>query len=178
MTEQKIGAQLDALGFTVDIEDGHHITEAKIELRTEAADGSTWSAIARHPRPVPGETPVPSPVERRIVTVVADRQELSEEQQARVMRWLEANGLDPKRVARRAITIECNVRGREESAHVIGFSEFYVDNDGRKVIDEKTLLDAFTYERWVRQIVQLEPDPSWRGWDAHRSVQQALKEEE
>ncbi|WP_331764843.1 hypothetical protein [Streptomyces sp. NBC_01238] len=166
MTEQKIGAQLDALGLTADIEDGHRITEATVELTTEAEDGSNfcWQASARFPPPNPGATPVPSPVERRVVTVFSEGQEPSDEQRQRIKRWLAANGIDPKRVALKTITVECNVRGQSENAHIIGFSEFYVDETGSKVIDEKTLRDAAMYQRWVRQIVPLEPDPNWGGW--------------
>lgn len=166
MTEQKIGAQLDALGLTADIEDGHRIAEATVEITTESADGlgGYWHAVARYPRPEHGATPVPSPVERRVVTVFREGQELSDEQGERIKRWLAANGLDPKRVARKTITVECNVRGESENAHIIGFTEFYVDETGSKVIDEKTLQDAAMYQRWVRQIVPLEPDPNWGGW--------------
>ncbi|MFD7615766.1 hypothetical protein [Streptomyces sp. NPDC059802] len=112
----------------------------------------------------PGAMPVPNPVERRIVTVLRGGQDISEEQRLRVARWLEANGIDPKRVAREQITIESQVRGDRESGHLIGFTEYYVNADGHKVINEKTHDGAVTYERWVRQTVPLEPDPAWGGW--------------
>jgi hypothetical protein len=115
--------------------------------------------------------PVPSPVERRIVTVVRGNQELSEEQRLRITRWLEANQIEPKRVsAHEPITIECKVRGDSESFHVIGFTEYYVDSEGNKVFNEKTRNEALTYERWVAQVAELEPDPSWEGWDAWRAA--------
>lgn len=111
-------------------------------------------------RPVP----VPSPVERRIITVVDEGQDISGEQRERVTRWLAANGVDPKRVALKRITLECNVRGQHENAHIIGFTELYEDETGHRVIDEKTQNSAVMYERWVRQTVPLEPDPTWIGW--------------
>ncbi|MEU9947101.1 hypothetical protein [Streptomyces sp. NPDC047939] len=117
----------------------------------------------------PGSVPVPHPVERRVVTVVSDGQRISEEQRERVASWLQANGIDPDRVVRGRITVECQVRGSEEARHLIWFSEYYTDSEGNKVINERTLDEALTYERWVAQKVPLSNDPTWPGWDEHRA---------
>jgi len=109
---------------------------------------------------------VPYPVERRIVTVVAEGQQLSQEQRERVSRWLQANGVDHRRVALAPITIESKVYGDTAGRQVIGFREYYETPDGRRVINERTLDGALTYERWVEQKAPLEPDPAWEGWDA------------
>ncbi|MEV6146429.1 hypothetical protein [Streptomyces sp. NPDC051992] len=180
MSEQKIGAQLDALGLTADIEDGYRITEATVHLTAEGEGGSTWHSVARVSRQAPESLPVPSPVEVRVVTVVREGQEVTGEQRARVNRWLEANGIDPKRVALRDITVESKVRGGREGRHLIGFTEFYQDETGYKVLDEKKRIpEAVTYQRWVRQTVPLEPDPTWVGWpEARRQEKQAQQERE
>lgn len=165
MTEQKIGAQLDELGLTAELEEGHRIVEAKVELTTEPGPHSEWgylsAVVAQAPR---RDTPVPHPVERRIVTVIGEGQEISEEQRERVGRWLTANGIDPKRVTRQGIRIESNVRGDRDGSHIIGFTEYYETADGHRIANEKTKNEALTYERWVRQTVELEPDPTWEGW--------------
>ncbi|MFB6665951.1 hypothetical protein [Streptomyces parvus] len=115
--------------------------------------------------------PVPSPIERRIVTVVKGGQEITGEQRERINRWLRANEINPARVAAHSgITVECNVRGPHEVRHVIGFTEFYVDQDGHKVLNPRNLHDAMTDERWVDQVVPLEADPNWSGWDAYERV--------
>ena len=112
--------------------------------------------------------PVPSPIERRIVTVTKDDQEVTDEQRERINRWLRANQIDPTRVsARNGITVECSVRGPREARHVIGFTEFYVDKDGHKVSNPRNLREVLTYERWVDQVVPLEADPDWPGWDVY-----------
>lgn len=121
---------------------------------------------------------VPHPVERRIVRVMAEDQDLTEEQRRRVVAWLEANGIDHKRVARKAITVECNVHGDREANHIICFREFYETPDGHRVINEKTRTEALTFERWVRQTVPLDPDPSWEGWAAYRARVEELKRQE
>jgi hypothetical protein len=115
----------------------------------------------------PKRTLAPHPVERRIVEVVQEGQELSDEQRTRVAAWLEANGIEPRRVALNTITVECNVHGSRESRHVIGFHEYYETPDGQRTINERTLDAALTFQRWVAQTVPLEPDPMWEGWDAY-----------
>jgi len=113
----------------------------------------------------PAVTPVPHP-ERRIVTVIAEGQQITSEQRTRVSDWLRANGIDPRRVLPGPITVECKMQGDVPGRQVIGFWEFYEDADGRRVINERTLNEALKYERWVEQRVPLAPDPAWQGWDA------------
>lgn len=111
--------------------------------------------------------PAPFPVETRIVTVVKDGDALSPEQRERLCKWLRANGIDPARVAHFPITVESRIRGAEDTNHVIGFTEYYLDEEGHKVINMKTLDGVMTYQRWVQQQVPIEPDPQWEGWDAY-----------
>ena len=164
MTEQKIGAQLDAIGLTADIQDGYRVAEATVHLTAEAEDGSTWRSVTYASNLTPERLPVPSPVEVRLVTVVREGQDISGEQRERVNRWLTANGIDPGRVALKDIVVESKIRGDRESQGLIGFTEFYQDETGHKVVNEKDRSRALTYERWVRQTVELEPDPTWGGW--------------
>ncbi|MCA1220256.1 hypothetical protein [Streptomyces sp. 8L] len=104
----------------------------------------------------------PNPVALHVVTVVAEGQEIVEEQRARLADWLEANGIDPKRVSQRGpITVETRMHeGQLIGQGLIGFQEYYLDGDGHKELNEKTV-EPFTYERWVRQQVPLGPDPAW-----------------
>lgn len=125
-----------------------------------------------------GRTLVPHPVERRIVQVVTEGQELSEAQKSRVRDWLEANGVDPKRVARKDVVVECNVRGDRENRHIIGFHEYYETPDGHRVMNEKTFDGALTFQRWVAQTVPLDADPEWEGWDAYHARIDARKRQE
>lgn len=110
---------------------------------------------------------VPFPVELRIVTVVSEGQQVSEEQRERVGQWLQANGIDHRRVTGGPITIESKMRGDVVGRQVIGFWEYYETPEGTRVINEKTLTSALTYQRWVEQTVPLEPDPDWDGWEAY-----------
>ncbi len=167
MTEKTIGAQLDALGLSADLPPGDRVVEATVSLVTgrEGYGLEHHQPIHLPPKP-PGAIPVPHPVERRIVTVVAEGQELSTEQRARVVAWLEANGIDPRRVTQGPITIECNMRGDRPGRQVIGFTEYYEDADGHRQMNERALDRALTYQRWVEQKVPIEPDPAWNGWAA------------
>ncbi|WP_392892350.1 hypothetical protein [Streptomyces sp. LN699] len=58
MTEQKIGAQLDELGLTVDLEDGDRVTEAVVTITTTLED---YGGHMRH-KPVHVPTPELKPV--------------------------------------------------------------------------------------------------------------------
>lgn len=179
MTEQKIGAQLDAIGLTADLEDGYRVAEATVHLTAEAEDGTTWRSVTYASSLTPERLPVPSPVEVQLVTVVREGQDISGEQRERINRWLTANEIDPKRVALKGIVIESKIRGDREGQHLIGFTEFYQDETGHKVVNEKDRSRALTYQRWVRQSVPLEPDPTWIGWpEVHRQQEQARKERE
>lgn len=122
-------------------------------------------------KPIP-RVLVPHPIELRVVTVVDEGQEISEEQRKRVADWLDANGVDHRRVVG-PVSIETKMRGDEVGRQVIGFREYYEDADGHRTINEKTLKEALTYERWVEQKVPLGPDPEWEGWDAWRAENQA-----
>lgn len=165
-----IGEQLDALGMDCDLEPGHRVLEATVTLVTGDGERGRW-----HREPIilpkrePGATPVPHPVECRIITVVEDHQEISEEQRARVATWLEANGIDPSRVALGRITVESKLYAGKPGWQIIGFTEYYETPDGHRVVDQRNRKGALTYQRWVEQSVPLEPDPAWEGWDARRA---------
>lgn len=176
MAEKTIGAQLDDLGLSLEIPSGERVLEASVTLVT-GQDG--YAAEHHHPitlpRQTPGAIPVPHPVERRIITVLSEGQEVSEEQRARIVAWLTANGINPSRVACGTITIECTVRGDRPGRQVIGFTEYYENPDGHREIDQRTLDGALTYQRWVEQTVPIEPDPTWIGWDAKHAELDAMK---
>ena len=174
---ESIGQQLDALGLTsFDMPAGHRVEEATITLVTgEDGYGSEIHQPMRLPRRSPGSIPVPRPVERRIITVVAEGQEVSAEQQARIVAWLKANGIDPSRVARGEITVECNMHGDRPGRQVIGLTEYYENPAGQREMNWKTLDGALTYQRWVEQTVPIEADPTWQGWDAWHAKHDALK---
>lgn len=174
-TGESIGQQLDALGLAVDLEPGDRVLEATVTLVTGGDSASEQHRPIRLPIQKPGTTPVPNPVERRTVTVVAEGQEISEEQRQRVMAWLTANGIDPRRVARGAITIECTMRGDQVGRQVIGFTEYYENADGHREMNWKSRDGALTFERWVVQEVPLEPDPAWKGWPAWHAEIAATK---
>lgn len=162
---ESIGQQLDALGLTLDVPDGHLVKEATVHLVTgQDGYGVEIHRPVRLPRQEPGSTPVPHPVERRIVTVVAEGQEISSEQRERVTTWLQANGIDPRRVALGAITVECTMRGDQPGRQIIGFTEYYENPDGQREMNWKTQEGALTFQRWVIQQVPIEPDPTWQGW--------------
>jgi hypothetical protein len=158
VTQRTIGAQLDDLGLTVDLEDGDQILEATVTLVTGNGHLSEQHRPVKLPAEPPGSVPVPNPVERRIVTVVADGQKISDEQRKRVVAWLQANGVDPQRVTG-AITIECKMRGEQVGRQIIGFTEYYQNPDGKREMNWKTRVEALTFQRWVVQKVPLEPDP-------------------
>lgn len=178
MTEKTIGEQLDALGLSVDIPLGERVLEATVTLVTGGDEG----AAEQHqpislPRSEPGTVPVPHPVELRIITVVAEGQEVSEEQRARIVAWLGANGIDPGRVARGAITIRCHMHGDRPGRQVIEFTEYYESPDGYREMNWKTRDGALTYRRWVEQKAPIEPDPLWIGWAAKHAEIDAMKAE-
>lgn len=170
-----IGQQLDDLGLTAALPAGHRVVEATVSLVTEQDGCGEIHRPISLPREEPGSTPVPHPAERRIVTVVADGQQISDEQRERVAAWLTANGIDPRRVAPGGITIECKVHGDRVGRQIIGFTEYYVNPDGHREMNWKTRNGALTYERWVEQTVPIEPDPTWKGWDARHAEIDAMK---
>ena len=175
MSEKTIGTQLDDMGLADDVPPGDRVVEATVTLVTGPEDGAaTVHKPVRLPKGEPGSIPVPHPVERRIVTVVSDGQDLSDEQKQRVTAWLRANGIDPSRVTGE-ISIICKMRGDEVGRQLIAFTEYYVNPSGHKEMNLKTLAGALTFERWVEQSVPLEPDPAWTGWDAWRAQMRAAQ---
>jgi len=108
---------------------------------------------------------VPHQVIKQIVTVVDDDQEITPEQRQRVADWLSANGVDPATVAQGKITLEYKVYGARTRRQFIGFRQYYLE-DGKKVHAEATN-DVVTFHRYVEQHTELEPDPSWEGWEAY-----------
>lgn len=176
MTSQRtVGTQLDDLGLAIELEEGDRVIEATVTLVTGNGNVSEQHRPVKLPADPPGSIPVPHPVERRIVTVVAEGQNVSEEQRSRICVWLEANGIDPRRVAQGAITIECTMRGDQVGRQIIGFCEYYESADGHRELDWKTRQGALTYERWVVQEVPLDPDPAWKGWPARHAEIAAMK---
>lgn len=101
---------------------------------------------------------VPSPVEKRIVTICETGQNITDEQRRRIRQWLQANEIDPARVAAETITVEYNVRPLSMSPGIICFTEYYLDSEGHKIFDMKTL-DAAKLSRHVEQKAEIEPDP-------------------
>lgn len=171
-----IGQQLDDLGLTTALPAGHQVVEAIVSVVTEQDGCGEIHRPISLPREEPGSTPVPHPVERRIVTVVAADQQISDEQRKRVVAWLTANGIDPRRVAPDGITIEYKVHGDRVGRQIIGFTEYYENPDGNREMNWRTRDGALTYARWVEQVVPIEPDPTWKGWAAQRAEAAAAKE--
>lgn len=174
---ESIGQQLDALGLTSFVmPDGHRVEEATISLVTGEEDhGREIHRPVRLPLQNPGSIPVPHPVERRIVTVVTEGQDLNTEQRARIVAWLRSNGIDPGRVALGTITVECNMHGDRPGQQIIGFTEYYENPDGQREMNWSTRDGALTYQRWVVQAVPIEPDPSWKGWGAWHAERDTAK---
>lgn len=117
------------------------------------------------PPDLPKSHLAPAPVVQHIVTVVEEGQELTAEQRARTAAWLEANGIDPRLVARDEITVRYKTYGSKPGRKLIGFHQFY-EEDGVRVFDWATNA-ALTFQRSVEQTVELAPDPAWEGWDRY-----------
>ncbi|MEU5360286.1 hypothetical protein ACFY9R_28835 [Streptomyces albidoflavus] len=105
--------------------------------------------------------PVPNGPEWRIVQVVSDdtANTINAEQRQRLVHWLSANGLDPKQVALKAITVETEWRGDTPCRSLIHFWQHHTDPSGAKLINERTR-GPLLFERWVQQQVPLAPEPS------------------
>ncbi|MFD8384236.1 hypothetical protein ACFV2X_37930 [Streptomyces sp. NPDC059679] len=101
---------------------------------------------------------VPSPVEKRIITIFETGKNITDEQQQRIRHWLQANEIEPARVALDTITVEYNVRPRSTSPGIICFTEYYLDSDGHKIFDIKAH-EAAKFLRHVEQKVEIDPDP-------------------
>ncbi|MEU8469590.1 hypothetical protein AB0F30_16980 [Streptomyces sp. NPDC029006] len=178
MTQKRtIGSQLDDLGLALDLEDDHRVVEATVTLVTDAGNYLQEHRPITLPVKEPGSVLVPHPVERRIITVLAEDQELSAEQRERVQTWLTENGIDPKHVARGAITVEGKMFGNRPGRQYIGFRQFHLEN-GQKV-HAQVSNDVVTFQRYVEQTVELAPDPAWEGWEAaHARVDQIKHQNE
>lgn len=157
MTDQKIGAQLDALGLVIDMEEGDRVAEATVTVATHWGDGGLMHhRSVRVPTPQP--QPVPHPVQHRIVTVMKAGQALSEGQRMRVWAWLEANGIDPRSVSTEgSITVHSQAVGSSEGAYQIRYTEYYKDRSGQRFTDVPSE-GLVTVERCVRQVVPLDED--------------------
>lgn len=107
------------------------------------------------------DSPVPHPVETRIIKVIEEGQEITDQQRERVAAWLEANGIDSKRVPLKAelLVESSHLPDGSSKRSLIKIREYYLNGDGSRVVDPKTGNDPVTYERWVEQRVQLEPEP-------------------
>jgi hypothetical protein len=168
MPLRKIGSALDALGAQVDVPDGYSITGAEVSVTLsppeDSEKGAEWEEKLSLPIRPPGQTPVPHPVVRHVITVVEEGQNISDAQRQRVIHWLRANGVDPARVAAERITLEYKMYGEKKGRQLIGFTQFHLE-DGNKVHAYKTN-DVVKFQRYVEQTVELEPDPTWEGWQS------------
>ncbi|MCF0086585.1 MULTISPECIES: hypothetical protein [unclassified Streptomyces] len=164
MTQKRtIGSQLDDLGLALDLEEGHRVLEATVTLVTGNDDYGVQHRPIELPMKEPGSIPVPHLVERRVITVVAEDQELSAEQLDRVRTWLTANGIDPAVVAGGTITIEGTMYRGELGRQYIGFHQYYLENGSK--VHAPIANSAVKFHRYVEQVVELEPDPAWEGLD-------------
>lgn len=99
---------------------------------------------------------VPSPTRTTITTVVADGQEVTEEQRARLCDWLRANSIDPDRVPQRApLTIEQT----GDKQPIIRFRSYYLNEAGVKEQGPDGG-GALQVERTRPLSVELPPEPS------------------
>ncbi|MFE6126731.1 hypothetical protein ACFQ6Q_00440 [Streptomyces sp. NPDC056437] len=158
-TPTPIGSQLDELGLVLSLGDGERVLEAEVSAVTTGGHADIQHGPIRVPKPATGQTPVPHPIETRIVTVVTEGQDISDEQRARVCAWLTANNIDAALVAQNDVVVQCKAQGDRESGHAIGFHQIYRDPDGRKVYDPMTR-DVVMFQRWVPQTVALDPEPA------------------
>ncbi len=103
-------------------------------------------------------TPVPHP-HLRCVRVITEKDALlSDEQRARVVAWLDANGIAPGEVSTNGpVTLEYKTDGEQEWGHLICFAEYYRDQSGARVFDWKSK-EATLVHRSVQQSVALEPE--------------------
>lgn len=102
---------------------------------------------------------VPHALETRIVTVVEDDQDISDEQRERICAWLRANDVDPKLVnSAKAVTIEYTEGPFGRNPGRIWFTQYYVNAEGSKEHALHTN-EAVQFRRCVHQAVELEPDP-------------------
>ena len=160
MTERKIGAQLDELGLTIDMEDGSRVTEAVVTITTTFGDYGGYMHHKPVHVPTPELKPVPYPVEQRFITVVEANQVISDEQRQRVCAWLEANGIDPKFVSLGgSIAVHSRALNGKEGAYQIRYTEYCRDVDGEKFMDIGSE-GALTVQRRVVQKVPLGEDPA------------------
>lgn len=167
MPVRNIGADLDALGAQVDVPDDYTITAADLTVTVSpegnSDQGAEWEEKVSVPVRPAGQTPVPNPVVQHVVLIAEEGQHLSSEQRERIVRWLRANGVDPSSVAKERITLEYKMYGPNQGRQFIGFTQFHLEN-GQKVPALKTN-SVVTFHRYVEQTVELEPDPSWEGWE-------------
>lgn len=156
----KVGDQLDALGLLVSLAPGERVVEAEVHVATSSGDGGLMHQLPiRVPKPDPSDAPVPHPIEKRITTVIAEGQEVSEEQRGRVTAWLRANGIDPKQVPGGPITVECREERGRSFGHRICFMQYQLDERGDRMASDRDPSKVLSYERCVRQKVPLTDDP-------------------
>jgi hypothetical protein len=107
-------------------------------------------------------SPVPDPVERFVTVVTNGEDPISEEQRLRVCDWLRANGITPKSVsAQHPITIEGRLHTGRKRHQVICFSEYHLDDTGHRYADPRDNNTAMVFQRAVRQVAELAPDPAF-----------------
>lgn len=153
MSEQKIGAALDALGLTVHLRDGAEITDAFVKLTVDYPDHRAVER-ARAPQLHPGGHPVPCPHEERIVTVMHSGAVLNEEQTDRIEAWLTANHIDPRNIP---ATKEIKIRYRGCQPMIL-ISQYFQDEDGHREYNYDTK-DVAMVQRTIPMEVPLPPQP-------------------
>ncbi|MER6844849.1 hypothetical protein [Streptomyces platensis] len=154
-----IGKQLDDLGLGQDLylEENDRVVAATVELTMMRAPGQ-YASYGKEclSSPEAGRYPVPFPLETRIVTVVREGANLTDEQRMRVKEWLRANDIDPSRVAGDApLTIQ--YRGANKG--LICYFEYYIRPDGQHEVDLLTRDGALKFQRAVPQRTPLPPEP-------------------
>jgi hypothetical protein len=160
--EPTIGQQLDNLGLADALPQGHRVVEATVSLVTaEHEDGGDVVHRPIHlPCSAPGAIPVPHPHVRCVRLICDADQALAPAQRDRVASWLDANGIQPSRVAAgHPVTVEYKTDGQKEWGHLICFAEYYEDASGSRTFDYKTQA-ATVVQRCVRQSVALGPENS------------------
>ncbi|WP_158102044.1 hypothetical protein [Streptomyces glaucescens] len=161
-TEPSIGQQLDNLGLADALPQGHQVVQATVSLVTaEHQDGGhEIHRPIQLPYSAPGAIPVPHPHVRCVRLIFDAAQALSPSQRDRVASWLDANGIEPSRVAAgHPVTVEYKTDGQKEWGHLICFAEYYEDASGSRTFDYKTQA-ATVVQRCVRQSAGLEPEGS------------------
>lgn len=111
---------------------------------------------------MPSSECVPRHYDCFTTTVVAENQEISEEQRIRVSDWLQANGVDTKDVTF-PITIQGRIYNGQKHHQVIVFNAYHRDETGARYADPRDNSTAMKITLAVRMRVDLALDPQISG---------------